>query len=56
LTSGVSHERIAIETQRLTPFVEGFLLTCNVEGKSPNTITFYKGILERFPWYLNEFG
>jgi site-specific recombinase XerD len=40
----------------LTQLIEGFLLTCRVEGKSPNTVTFYKGILERFTWYINEFG
>ncbi|MHA1971573.1 MAG: tyrosine-type recombinase/integrase [Candidatus Hodarchaeales archaeon] len=40
----------------MTRLVEGFLLTCTVEGKSPNTVTFYKGILNNFFWYLNEFN
>jgi len=40
----------------LTSLVDGFTLTCKVEGKSTSTITFYKGILDRFIWYLNEFN
>jgi len=36
--------------------VDGFALTSKVEGKSPNTITFYKGILDRFIWYLTEYN
>jgi len=28
--------------------IEGFLLSCKVENKSPATVSFYKNILERF--------
>ena len=34
-------------SDRLTYLVDGFVLTCSVEGKSPNTVVFYKGILDR---------
>ncbi|MFC1958566.1 tyrosine-type recombinase/integrase [Chloroflexota bacterium] len=40
----------------MTRLIDGFILTCQVEGKSPNTVTFYKGILDRYTWYLNEFN
>jgi site-specific recombinase XerD len=36
--------------------IEGFLLSCRVENKSPKTLSFYKNILEKFHWYLNKFG
>ena len=55
LTSPVSHTHSDTPTQLLTSFVDGFVLTCTVEGKSPSTVKFYKGILEKFIWYLNEF-
>ncbi len=47
LTSPNSRFHSGIETQLLTSLVDGFALTCKVEGKSPNTITFYKGMLDR---------
>jgi len=28
--------------------IEGFLLSCKVENKSPATISFYKNILDKF--------
>ena len=36
--------------------IEGFLLSCKVENKSPATISFYKNILDKFQWYLQKFG
>jgi site-specific recombinase XerD len=36
--------------------IEGFLLSCKVENKSPKTLSFYKNNLEKFEWYLNKFG
>ena len=36
--------------------IEGFLLSCKVENKSPKTITFYRDILNNFEWYLNKFN
>ena len=36
--------------------IEGFLLSCRVENKSPKTLSFYKNNLEKFQWYLNKFG
>jgi len=36
--------------------IEGFLLSCRVENKSPKTISFYKNNLEKFEWYLDKFG
>jgi site-specific recombinase XerD len=36
--------------------IEGFLLSCKVENKSPATISFYKNILDKFHWYLRKFG
>jgi len=35
--------------------IEGFLLSCKVENKSPATISFYKNILGKFQWYLGKF-
>jgi site-specific recombinase XerD len=43
-----------IYTYQLLQSVDGFLLTCRIEGKSPKTIVYYKGILDRFTWFLNE--
>jgi len=40
----------------MTQLIDGFLLTCRVEGKSTATVKFYEGILRRFAWYLNQFG
>jgi len=36
--------------------IEGFLLSCKVENKSPTTISFYKNILDKFQWYLGKYG
>jgi len=36
--------------------IEGFLLSCRVETKSPKTISFYRDILRNFQWYLNKFN
>jgi len=36
--------------------IEGFLLSCKVENKSPATISFYKNILDKFQWYLEKFA
>jgi len=35
--------------------IEGFLLSCKVENKSPATISFYQHILDKFQWYLGKF-
>ena len=40
----------------LVRLIEGFLLSCRVENKSPKTISFYKDILDHFQWYLNKFN
>ncbi|MFC1893331.1 tyrosine-type recombinase/integrase [Chloroflexota bacterium] len=56
LTHTIPQLQVDTNTERLTRLIEGFLLTCRVEGKSPNTVTFYKGILDRFTWYLNEYS
>ena len=34
--------------------IEGFLLSCKVENKSPATISFYKNILDKFQWFLSR--
>jgi site-specific recombinase XerD len=36
--------------------IEGFLLSCRVENKSPKTLSFYKSNLEKFEWYIDKFG
>jgi len=36
--------------------IEGYLLSCKVENKSPATISFYKNILDKFQWFLGKFG
>jgi site-specific recombinase XerD len=36
--------------------IEGFLLSCKVENKSPATISFYKNILNKFQWFLSKYG
>jgi site-specific recombinase XerD len=36
--------------------IEGFLLSCKVENKSPATISYYKNMLDKFQWFLNKFG
>jgi site-specific recombinase XerD len=52
-TSPNSYTQLAIPLHRL---IEGFLLSCRVENKSPKTLSFYKNNLEKFEWYLNKFG
>jgi len=41
------------ETFELTlpGLVNGYILTCKTEGKSPHTVEFYRSILGRFLWY-----
>jgi hypothetical protein len=53
LSGSNSSTQLAIPLQRL---IEGFLLSCKVENKSPATISFYKNILDKFQWYLEKFG
>jgi len=36
--------------------IEGYLLSCKVENKSPATISFYKNILDKFRWFLEKNG
>jgi site-specific recombinase XerD len=52
-TSQNSHTQLTIPLYRL---IEGFLLSCKVENKSPATINFYKNILDKFQWFLDKFG
>jgi len=42
---------LSISLHRL---IEGFLLSCKVENKSPATISFYKNILDKFRWFLEK--
>ena len=44
--------QLAIPLDRL---IEGFLLSCKVENKSPATISFYQNILNKFQWFLYKF-
>ena len=53
LTGQNSYTGLAIPLNRL---IEGFLLSCRVENKSPATVSFYKGILDKFQWFLNKFA
>ena len=53
LISPNSYTQLDIPLQRL---IEGFLLSCKVENKSPATISFYKNILDKFQWFLDKFG
>jgi len=52
-TSSNSYTKLAIPLERL---IEGFLLSCKVENKSPATISFYKNILDKFQWFLQKYG
>ena len=52
-TSPNSYTQLAILLDRL---IEGFLLSCKVENKSPATISFYKNILDKFQWFLSKYG
>jgi hypothetical protein len=52
-TSSNPYTQLAIPLHRL---IEGFLLSCKVENKSPKTISFYKNNLDKFQWFLNKFG
>jgi site-specific recombinase XerD len=36
--------------------IDGFLLSCRVENKSPATISFYQNILSKFQWFLEKYG
>ncbi len=53
LTRSNSYTQLAIPLHRL---IEGFVLSCKVENKSPKTISFYKNNLDKFVWFLNKFG
>ena len=46
-----SQSSLSITLNRL---IEGFLLSCKVENKSPATISFYKNILDKFRWFLEK--
>ena len=48
-----SYTQLAIPLHRL---IEGFLLSCKVENKSPATISFYQNILNKFQWFLQKYG
>ena len=48
-----SYAQLAIPLERL---IDGFLLSCKVENKSPATVSFYKNILDKFQWFLNKYG
>ena len=52
-TSRNSYTQLDILLERL---IEGFLLSCKVENKSPATISFYKNILDKFQWFLGKFS
>ncbi len=52
-TTRNSNTQLVVPLHRL---IEGFLLSCKVENKSPATISFYKKILDKFQWYLHKFG
>ncbi len=47
------YTQLAVPLYRL---IEGFLLSCRVENKSPATVSFYKNILAKFQWFLNKYG
>ena len=47
------YKQLAIPLHRL---IEGFVLSCKVENKSPKTIDFYKRNLDNFQWFLNKFN
>jgi len=38
----------------LKSLVKGYLLTHQTEGSSPNTVEYYRGILNRFLWYAEK--
>ena len=38
----------------LSSLVRGFILTQHTNCRSPNTITYYDGILNRFLWYTEQ--
>lgn len=40
----------------LKSLVKGYLLTHQTEGSSPNTVEYYRGILNRFLWYAEKEG
>jgi site-specific recombinase XerD len=48
-----SYAQLAIPLDRL---IEGFLLSCKVENKSPATMSFYENILSKFQWFIEKFG
>ena len=48
-----SYKQLAIPLDRL---IDGFLLSCRVENKSPATVSFYKNILDKFQWFLQKYG
>ena len=52
-TRSNSYTQLAIPLDRL---IEGSLLSCKVENKSPATISFYQNILNKFQWFLQKYG
>jgi len=40
----------------LKSLVRGYLLTHQTEGSSPHTVRYYRGILDRFLWYVTKEG
>ena len=49
-------ELAATERQDLASLIDLYLLRCQVEGKSPNTITAYRETLVRFQRIAREEG
>src|SRR3989304_9688844 len=47
----ISTKQQAPVSTSLTSLVKGFILTQRTDCRSPNTITYYEGILKRFLWY-----
>jgi integrase/recombinase XerC len=44
---------VHLDTESL---IQGYILNCRCEGKSPKTISFYQGNLKRFLWYCREYN
>jgi integrase/recombinase XerC len=42
---------VNLDTEAL---IQGYILNCHCEGKSPKTVNFYQGNLKRFLWYCRE--
>jgi len=46
----------ALPGTSLRSLVKGYLLSHQMEGSSPHTVAYYKGILSRFLWYAEREG